>query len=177
MHNGQPKPNLIWDTVVNTGKYCSSFSGMTSLTKDVCGLGCTELYALLMCGFCSWVILAFGALTLLVGWQEGHPACKNWVVGAGMVICMGLGADLHMAHLMPLRSLSVAPVNPDWFYLSGTGSPGSPKGPLNGCCHCHRFKPRFLKIFLCLFLCVGFCFLRLANRLARKSILSLTLSF
>jgi len=21
------------------------------------------------------------ALTLLVGWQEGHPACKNWVVG------------------------------------------------------------------------------------------------
>jgi len=20
---------------------------------------------------------AFGALTLLVGWQEGHPACKN----------------------------------------------------------------------------------------------------
>jgi len=23
----------------------------------------------------------FSALTLLVGWQEGHPACKNWVVG------------------------------------------------------------------------------------------------
>jgi len=21
--------------------------------------------------------LAFSALTLLVGWQEGHPACKN----------------------------------------------------------------------------------------------------
>jgi len=26
-------------------------------------------------------ILAFSALTLLVGCQEGHPACKNWVVG------------------------------------------------------------------------------------------------
>jgi len=29
------------------------------------------------------------ALTLLVGWQEGHPACKKtewW--GAGMVICL-----------------------------------------------------------------------------------------
>ena len=25
--------------------------------------------------------LAFSALTLLVGRQEGHPACKNWVVG------------------------------------------------------------------------------------------------
>ena len=24
---------------------------------------------------------AFSALTLLVGQQEGHPACKNWVVG------------------------------------------------------------------------------------------------
>jgi len=26
------------------------------------------------------VIIAFSALTLLVGQQEGHPACKNWVV-------------------------------------------------------------------------------------------------
>ena len=24
---------------------------------------------------------AFSAWTLLVGWQEGHPACRNWVVG------------------------------------------------------------------------------------------------
>jgi len=23
------------------------------------------------------VLLCFGDLTLLVGWQEGHPACKN----------------------------------------------------------------------------------------------------
>jgi len=32
---------------------------------------------------------AFSALTLLVGRQEGHPACKKterW--GAGMVICL-----------------------------------------------------------------------------------------
>ena len=26
-------------------------------------------------------VIAFSALTLLVGWQEGHLACKNWVVG------------------------------------------------------------------------------------------------
>jgi len=42
-------------------------------------------------------------LTLLVGWQEGHPACKKpewW--GAGMVICLERGADLYMAQLMPL---------------------------------------------------------------------------
>jgi len=39
----------------------------------------------------------------LVGQQEGHPACKKtewW--GAGMVICVERGADLHMAQLMPL---------------------------------------------------------------------------
>jgi len=40
---------------------------------------------------------------LLVGRQEGHPACKKlqwW--GAGVVICLEQGADLHMAQLMPL---------------------------------------------------------------------------
>ena len=62
------------------------------------------------CG-CSFLIFntvfctdyAFSALTLLVGRQEGHPACKKqewW--GAGMVVCLQQGADLHMAQLMPL---------------------------------------------------------------------------
>jgi len=44
----------------------------------------------------------FSALTLLVGRQEGHPACKTEWWGAGMVICLEQGADLHMAQLMPL---------------------------------------------------------------------------
>jgi len=46
---------------------------------------------------------AFSALTLLVGRQEGHPACKKteqW--GAGVVICLEQGADLQVAQLMPL---------------------------------------------------------------------------
>ena len=40
---------------------------------------------------------------LLVGWQEGHPACKNtewWV--AGVVICLEQGAGLHVTQLIPL---------------------------------------------------------------------------
>ena len=43
-------------------------------------------------------------MTLLVGWQEGHPACKKLSDGvlACMVICLERGADLHMAQLMPL---------------------------------------------------------------------------
>jgi len=47
------------------------------------------------------IFIAFSALTLLVGQQEGHPACKNWW-DAGVVICLERGADLHMAQLMPL---------------------------------------------------------------------------
>ena len=40
---------------------------------------------------------------LLVGRQEGHPACKKtkWFC-AGVVISLERGADLHMAQLMPL---------------------------------------------------------------------------
>jgi len=71
--------------------------------------------------------LAFSALTLLVGRQEGHPACKKtewW--GAGVVICLERGVILHMARLMPLP-LTVScfsKIQPDWLYFSGTGSPG-----------------------------------------------------
>ena len=52
--------------------------------------------------FCL-LFYAFSALTLLVGRQEGHPACKKtewW--GVGMVISLEWGADLHIAQLMPL---------------------------------------------------------------------------
>ena len=65
------------------------------------------------CLQCEWnnclflivhLLPSVSALTLLVGrHQEGHPACKNtewW--GAGVVICLERGADLHMAQLMPL---------------------------------------------------------------------------
>jgi len=47
-------------------------------------------------------IVAFGALMLLVGWQVGHPACKNEWWDASVVICLEQGADLHLAQLMPL---------------------------------------------------------------------------
>jgi len=54
-----------------------------------------------------------------------------------MVICLGQGADLHMAQLMPRPSLSLAPVNPDWFYLPGStflvsAHPSSPGQKSNG---------------------------------------------
>ena len=47
---------------------------------------------------------AFSALTMLVGRQEGHPACKKLSGGvvAWLVICLERVSDLHMSQLMPL---------------------------------------------------------------------------
>jgi len=74
-------------------------------------------------------------LTLLVGRQEGHPACEKtewW--GAGMAICLERGVDLHMAQLMPLP-LTVScfgkiQIGFTFLVPAYLGSPG--KGPLNG---------------------------------------------
>jgi len=46
---------------------------------------------------------AFSDLTLLVGRQEGHPACKTLSGGgAGVVVCLERGAYFNTAQLMPL---------------------------------------------------------------------------
>jgi len=68
--------------------------------------------------------MAFSALTLLIGWQEGHPACKKtkwW--GAGVVICLEQGTDLHTAQLMPLPLTAscfskIQMVFPFWYRLT-----------------------------------------------------------
>ena len=69
---------------------------------------------------------AFIALTLLVGWQEGHQACKkNEWWGTGMVICLERDADLHMAQLMPLPlTVSCSSKIQIGFTFLSTGLPG-----------------------------------------------------
>jgi len=83
----------------------------------------------------------FSALTLLVGRQEGHPACKKtecW--GAGVAICLERGADLHMVQLMPLPlTVSCLSKIQTGFTFLVAAHPGSQqkKGPLNACvCVC-----------------------------------------
>ena len=77
---------------------------------------------------------------LLVGWQEGHPACKKLSGGvAGVVICVERGGDLHMAQLMPLpltfSCFSKIQIGlPFWYRLTRVVPD---KGPLNECvCVC-----------------------------------------
>ena len=84
---------------------------------------------IIVCIYNSMYTYAFSDLTLLVGRQEGHPAHKKtewW--GAGMVICLERGADLHMAQLIPLP-LTVScfsKIQIDFTFLvpSHPGSPG-----------------------------------------------------
>ena len=79
---------------------------------------------------------AFSAVMLLVGRQEGHPACKK--LSGGVLAWLSVRGKVRTC-IWPswchCHSLSLASVNADWFYLSGTGSPGVflDKGPFRGC--------------------------------------------
>ena len=72
-----------------------------------------------------------------VGWAAGRASSLQklewW--GAGMVIYLERGADLHMAQLMPLpltvSCFSEILIGFTFLVLAHPGSPG--KGPLNGC--------------------------------------------
>jgi len=112
---------------------CNLLSVSLFWWKIADGVGCVCLC------LCSWY--AFSALTLLVGRQEGRPACENfewW--GTGAVICLERDTDLHMAQLMPLP-LTVScfsEIQIGFTFLVPAGTWVVPeKGPLSGCvCVC-----------------------------------------
>jgi len=82
-------------------------------------------------------VCAFSALTLLVGRQEGHPACKK--LSGGVMAWLSVWSEVqtciwHSGCLC--HSLSIAPVKsrlvlPFWYRLTQVVLE---KRPLNGCC-------------------------------------------
>ena len=78
-----------------------------------------------------WLVglhFAFSALTLLAGRQEEHPACKNWVMRCWCGYLSGVRCRLFAygpadATAIPKPRHLLRHLNPDWFYLSGTGLP------------------------------------------------------
>jgi len=80
--------------------------------------------------FCLQCFVAVGGVA---GRASGLLKTEWW--GAGMVVCLERGADLHMAQLMPL-SLPLSCFNkiqiglPFWYWLTWIVLD---KGPLNGC--------------------------------------------
>jgi len=89
---------------------------------------------------------AFRALTLLVGWQEGHPACKN--KSGGVLVWLSVWSEVQTCiwpswchcHSLSLASVKSRLVLPFWFRLTWVVPE---KGPLNGCvCVCvYYHKP------------------------------------
>jgi len=74
-----------------------------------------------------------------LGGRKGIWPVKNWLVGAGVVICLGRDADLHMAQLMPLP-LTVSCSGKSRLVLPYWHRPTqviTDKGPLNRCCCCY----------------------------------------
>jgi len=95
-------------------------------------------------------------LTLLVGWQEGHPACKKqewW--GAGVVVCLDRGPDLHMAQLMPLpltvSCFSKIQIGFTFLVPARLGSPG---------------KRAVKRVFVCVYVCVCYLYFILQSMIA-----------
>ena len=87
-----------------------------------------------------FVFLAFSALTLLVGRQEGHPACKN--LSGGVLAWLSVWSEVQTCirpswchcHLLSLASVKSRLVLPFWYRLTLVVLQ---KGPLNGCmCVC-----------------------------------------
>ena len=79
---------------------------------------------------------AFSALTLLVGWQEGHPACKK--LSSGVLAWLSVWSEVQTCmwpswchcHSLPLASVKSRLVLPFWYQLTRVVPD---KGPLNGC--------------------------------------------
>ena len=79
---------------------------------------------------------AFNALTLLVGRQEGHPACKK--LSGGMLAWLSAWSEVQTCiwsswchcHWLSLASVKSRLVLPFWYRLTWVFPE---KGPLNGC--------------------------------------------
>jgi len=72
------------------------------------------------------LVQAFSTLMLLVGRRKEHPTCNNWVVRCWCGCLPGARCRL-FAYGPPdataIPKSVVSHLNPDWFYLSGTGLP------------------------------------------------------
>ena len=79
--------------------------------------------------------ISFNALTLLVGWQEGHPACKK--LSGGVLAWLSVWSEVQTCiwpslchcHSLSLASVRSRLVLPFWYWLTRVVLD---KGPLSG---------------------------------------------
>ena len=109
---------------------CGEGGEYETFTLD-CPLFKKRIIMYVVCLFCS-----FSALTLLVGRQEGHPACKK--LSGGVLAWLSVWSEVQTcicSSWCHCRSLSLASVKsrlvlPFWYRLTWVVLE---KGPLNGC--------------------------------------------
>ena len=91
---------------------------------------------------CYRTFFAFSALTLLIGWQEGHPACKK--LSGGVLTWLSVWIEVQTCiwpswchcHSLSLASVKSRLVLPFWYRLTRAILD---KGPLTVCvCVCYR---------------------------------------
>ena len=120
----------MWRILVG---FCCKMSWLYLLAVDMC-LPVTGLFA------SNW----FSAMTLLVGRQEGHPACKKQNSG-GVLARLSVWSKVQTCirsswchcHSLSLASVKSRLVLPFWYQLTWVVPE---KGPLNGCvCVCVWF--------------------------------------
>jgi len=75
----------------------------------------------------------------LVGWQEGHPACKK--LSGEVLACLSVWSEVQMIAYGSADATatpsSLAPVKSRMVHVSGAGLPRLTwKRPLNGCTQC-----------------------------------------
>ena len=102
--------------------------------------------AMWLCVRLVWTLAAFSALTLLVGQQEGHSACKK--LSGGVLAWLSVWSEVQTCiwpsgchcHSLSLASVKSRLVLPFWYRLTRVVPD---KGPLNGCvCVCvFRLRP------------------------------------
>ena len=111
------------------------FHGSCSCSKSCWGIEVSWTNYHLFAGDC----FAFSALTLLVGRQEGHPACKK--LSGGVLAWLSVWSEVQTCispsschcHSLSLASVKSRLVLPFWYRLTRVVPE---KGPLNGCVCC-----------------------------------------
>ena len=109
------------------------------LRTGVQELNLYRLHTLSAVSSCA-VVVAFSALTLLVGWQEGHPACKK--LSGGVLAWLSVWSEMQtciwpswcQCYSLSLASVKSRLVLPFWYRLTRVVLDN---GPLNGCVCIH----------------------------------------
>ena len=98
------------------------------------------------------MLCAFSALTLLVGWQEGHPACKK--LSGGVLAWLSVWSEVQTCiwpswchchcHSLSLASVKSRLVFPFWYRLTRVVPEEGPLYVRACLCVCALWKPTFM---------------------------------